>query len=335
MIKIKKFIPKKIKNKLKKIFFNIKVFPKQLKYYCEINIKHVFFKNRLNQCKKEIKIYDIFIFFNELDLLEIRLNILNNYVDYFVIIEATKTFTGKDKELFFEENKDRFKKFSDKIIHFVVDDMPENKTELKDALKNKNLSDLQKQIITDTCSSDNIPADQDYWLREFYQKECMKKPLQNLNDNDFCFISDLDEIWNPKVKIDYSKDCIYKLKQKMYVYYLNNRSSENWTGTFAAKYKNIKNKSINHLDTPDKTKYLYLNNGGWHFTFQGDILEIKKKLEAYGHQEYNNDKIKDNLEKMLENNQDFINRGYTLWKSERKLPQYIIKNKDKYKHLLK
>ena len=71
-------------------------------------------------------IYDCFIFFNELDLLEIRLSELYNYVDYFVIVEANKTFKGKSKPFYFEENKQKYKKYLDKIIHVKVYDMPKS-----------------------------------------------------------------------------------------------------------------------------------------------------------------------------------------------------------------
>ena len=69
-------------------------------------------------------IYDTFIFFNELDLLTIRLNILDGAVDKFVLVESTKTFQGTNKPLFFNENKEKYLKFSKKIIHIIVDDMP-------------------------------------------------------------------------------------------------------------------------------------------------------------------------------------------------------------------
>jgi hypothetical protein len=71
-------------------------------------------------------IYDAFLFFNELDLLDIRLNLLNDVVDKFVVVESTVTFSGKTKKLFFDENKQMFEKFSDKIIHIVVSDTPEH-----------------------------------------------------------------------------------------------------------------------------------------------------------------------------------------------------------------
>jgi beta-1,4-mannosyl-glycoprotein beta-1,4-N-acetylglucosaminyltransferase len=68
-----------------------------------------------------MKIIDCFTFYNELKLLEYRLNILYNIVDYFIIVEANQTHQGKSKKLYYNENKNRFEKFQDKIIHIVVD----------------------------------------------------------------------------------------------------------------------------------------------------------------------------------------------------------------------
>ena len=68
-----------------------------------------------------VDIYDCFIFYNELELLELRLNELDDIVDYFVIIEATETFQGQTKPLYFEQKKEEFSEFEDKIIHHIVD----------------------------------------------------------------------------------------------------------------------------------------------------------------------------------------------------------------------
>lgn len=71
-----------------------------------------------------MKIIDCFIFYNELDLLTYRFNLLNNIVDYFIIVESTHTFVGKEKKLFFNDNKQLFENFTNKIIHIIVDDLP-------------------------------------------------------------------------------------------------------------------------------------------------------------------------------------------------------------------
>lgn len=282
-----------------------------------------------------MKKYDIFTFFNELELLEIRLNILYNHVDFFVIIESTETFSGKPKNLFFKENKHLFKKFEDKIIHYVIKDTPRDREDLEKRLRNKNINPLDKEIINYTLTSDNIPEGQIHWFKEFYQKESIKKALTTLDDNDVCFISDVDEIWNPVVKINYEKNDIFKLKQLVYSYYLNNRSDEPWAGTLVTEYGNIRKNCLNHLRTAKKTKYTFIENGGWHFTNQGGVERIKTKLESYGHQEFNNTVIKSRLKKRMEKNEDFVGRKFNFWIDESDLPEYILNNKFKYKNFFK
>src|ERR1700679_2349278 len=104
-------------------------------------------------------IYDCFTFFNELDILEIRLNVLKNVVDKFVLVEATRTFQGKEKNLFFEENKIRFKEFEDRIIHIVIDTYPVNEGNsawfLEDYQRNmimdglKNCTEYDRILVSD------------------------------------------------------------------------------------------------------------------------------------------------------------------------------------------
>lgn len=296
-------------------------------------------KKEIENYRENIKIYDIFLFFNELELLEIRLNILDKYVDYFVIIESTETFTGLPKKLYFEENKHLFEKWKHKILHYVVKDTPKNEEDLKTRLSIKDLNPLDREIVICTLNTDNVPDKKEVqWLKEFYQKEATKRILTELNDDDFCYISDLDEIWNPEIIIDYSKDDIYKYRQTAYIYYLNNRSNENWrgwVGTIGTKYKNIKNSSINHIRTPRKNKFTVLWNGGWHFSFQGGENKIVKKLEAYSHQEINTSKIKSQIKNTISENRDIRGRHIKFWNDESKLPKYLLENKEKYSELFR
>lgn len=285
--------------------------------------------------RKTIDVYDVFTFFNELELLEIRLNILAPSVDRFVIIESNETFSGKPKELIFEQNKDRFKQFANKIIHYVIDDVPKDEDDLKKRLENPKIGDLDKEIITNALTSDNIPKGAIHWLKEFYQKESIKKALVGLNDNDICFVSDVDEIWTPEMLIDFRRNDVFKLRQLVYAYYLNNRSDESWAGTLVTKYKTIREGCVNHLRTVGKTKHTYLKNGGWHFTNQGGADRIRTKLESYGHQEFNTDSIKSEIEKKMESNKDFVGRRFKFWTDERDLPYYIKAHRDRYKHFFK
>jgi beta-1,4-mannosyl-glycoprotein beta-1,4-N-acetylglucosaminyltransferase len=247
-------------------------------------------------------VYDCFSFFNELDLLEIRLNILDKYVDYFVLGESYQTFSGKQKLLFYQENKERFAKWNHKIIHIIHPIIP-------------------------FIDSFQIAG---------YQKDNLKSVLINLNDDDIVYFGDTDEIWKPKEITD---DKVYNLKQINYSYYLNNRSSEQWVGTIVSKYKNIKNGSFNEFRAKHINE---LNDGGWHFTNMGGLDQIIKKLESYDHQEFNNDYIKSQLKNRIENGQDYVGRYYdwlgnpfTFKIDEQDLPKFLIENKQKYIHLFK
>jgi beta-1,4-mannosyl-glycoprotein beta-1,4-N-acetylglucosaminyltransferase len=295
---------------------------------------------QIKEYRKKIKIYDIFSFFNELDLLEIRLNILDPYVDFFVLIESTKTFSGDTKPLHYQINKERYKKWNHKIIHYVIQDAPSSEDDLRARLHNTELSVLDRKIIKETLTTDNVDRSKNHWMREFYIKECIKKALVHLNDDDICYISDLDEIWNPDLLIDYSKDNIFKPILLPYAYYLNNRTNEHWegwTGTIVTKYKNVKSSCLNHIRTHKKMreKYTYLLNGGWHFGFQGGYEGAKRKIIESNHFWYNSSETLPNLENRIRSNKDFRGRNIRLWKDEKNLPIFLQKNKEKYKKFFK
>lgn len=343
MIKfLKEKTPVKIKNVIKSLL-NIKknvieYIKKPLYFIIEKKRKKTWLsKDELAEYRKKIKIYDAFNFFNELEILDVRLNILNEYVDYFVIVESTLTHSGLPKELFYEKNKNLFKKFEHKIIHYVINNSPKSFEEARERLKDPVTSEFDRNVLKEALSSDNIEPGNSNFLRDFYEKEYIKKPLIGLSDDDFCFVSDLDEIWNPEMLIDYSRDDIFKPQQDGYIYYLNNRTNEidGWTGTIGTKYKNIKNNCLNHLRTRGKTKYTIINNGGWHFSFQGGAERVKTKIESYSHQEINNNNIKSQIDNKLIKNKDIRGRYIKFWKDESKLPKYILENKEKYKEFFK
>lgn len=343
---LKKIIPTPLQHRIWRIRRRVGFLKATIKYFIGPGIPNIIrdtFRQRhskqwISEYRKSIKIYDCFYFFNEVDLLEIRLNILDRFVDYFVIMEATETFTGLPKKLIFNENKNRFKSFAHKIIYHVTKDTPADENDLRKRLYDKDLNDLDKEIICNALTTDNVPRGEAHWLKEFYQKESLKKALVGLSDDDFVFVSDVDEIWNPDIKIDYSQDDVYKYKQVAYYYFLNNRSNDDWlgwTGTVATKYKNIKNACLNHLRTHSKNKYTVIKNGGWHFTFQGGAEQIRKKLESYGHKEFNTPEIKSHLEEAILTNRDYRGRRLRFWNDESKLPKYILENRTKYSHLFK
>lgn len=245
--------------------------------------------------------YDIFTFCNELDLLEIRMEILDAHVDYFVIVEAPVTFSGVPKPLHYLENRERFAKWHHKIIHYVVEEGDEELMEL-------------------ARKSPNTATGEHYWVREFYQKESIKKALVNLKDEDICYVSDVDEIWNPNMDL-MIEDAVYKPKQLPYIYWLNFRTSEDWlgwTGTIVTRYKNIRDACLNHLRTDDMTDYVVIENGGWHFNAIGG-KEAKK--EAFRHPVYEDRHVWDARE---------VNTRF----DENDLPEYILNNRKKWKKYL-
>lgn len=253
-----------------------------------------------------MKIYDCFTFFNELDLLDIRLNTLNDVVDYFVLVESKKTFTKNDKPLYYEDNKHLFKQFEDKIIHVVLDDLP------------------------------NTNA----WGNEYYQRNSILKGLTECKDSDIVIISDVDEIPNP-ADILSTASCmddksICGFNQKLYYYYINMYVCDNWIGSKMSTFSKFKEFSPQSFRI-NGFGINVIPNGGWHFSYVGGIDRIKYKIESFAHQEINNDAFKSNIESRL-------NSGVSIFDENQKFkcvdfdltyPKYILNNLEKFKHLIK
>lgn len=227
-------------------------------------------------------IYDIFSFNNELDMLGLRLEILSPYVDYFVLVEADRTFSGKEKPLYYDVSKEKFAKFQDRIIHYKVEDSPISFT---DGFCDQNLLRI-------ALASDNVTKEHICWLVEFYQKESIKKALVGLQPDDICVVSDIDEIWNPNidlVNLPVGGIGLYKPRiNNCYVEYLNVRTNENWTfftGPIICRYEMIKNNCLNHLRTQRKMNHIYefIEDGGWHFNALGGS---DKKISDFQHPVY-------------------------------------------------
>jgi beta-1,4-mannosyl-glycoprotein beta-1,4-N-acetylglucosaminyltransferase len=268
--------------------------------------------------------YDIFYFFNEFDLLEMRLEMFDKHVDYFVICEANETFAGKKKDLALKDNMGRYAKWKHKIIYHEVTDVP---TDFWD-------SKSDQKILGWARSSPNVTREHLCWMKEFYIKEHVRKALTHLKPDDVCYISDLDEFWNPDMKLDFTKDVVYKPKQLPYSYYLNLRTNEDWlgwSGTIACNYKVLSGGILNHLRTDDLTEFVVVENGGWHFGNQGGVEGIKQKLLAMGHPAYDVNDLVPKLEERVNAGIDFRGRPFKMWVEEKDLPEYLITNKNKWR----
>lgn len=210
--------------------------------------------------EKKVKVYDCFPFFNELELLEVRLHELYEEVDHFVIVENPLTQSGNEKKLYFEENKQRFSKFLDKIIHIVG------------PKREKPLSD---------------------WHRENAQRNDIMLGLKNAKDDDIVIISDLDEIVKREKIIEIKNYILAKkdpirLDLKMYRYFLNRRDMnvDIWRLAYASSFKTLKKYSPQHLRCEYNYEN-YLEDAGWHFTDMGWISRFAYKINSCAHQERN------------------------------------------------
>ena len=270
------------------------------------------------------KIYDCFMLNNEIDLLNIRLNILDKYVDYFVIIESAETHSGKKKKLTFDITK--FRKFNKKILYGVIEKFPVNSTS---------------------------------WQKENYQRNYISEFLNTADDDDFIIISDLDEIPNlENVYLDNISEKVIIFKQRLFFYKLNfGELVPSWHGSRCIKKKNLKNPQwLRNLKTYKKYKFFrfdkiffsptyehnikIIENGGWHFTWMGNINSIKNKLESTAHTELNsleinNDPfIKNCIENLRSLDQKQKIKLQKLPLSRDFMPEFILNNLKTYQHLL-
>jgi beta-1,4-mannosyl-glycoprotein beta-1,4-N-acetylglucosaminyltransferase len=246
----------------------------------------------------------------ELDLLEIRLNYLNPIVDFFVLVEAEFTQTGHRKELFFENNKERYKTFLHKIIPIKLD---------------------TPKKIYNSWEQDTTT----WWENENYQRNSISIGLSrlNLNNDDIIIVSDLDEIPSiNSIQIYKNKNLIgqISLQQEMYYYYLNLKASYYWRGSQLLRYGNIVDGNIQK--TRDARNLCpILTEGGWHFSYIGGPKAILNKInsvcETSLHDDYKDIEVINNF--MYTNTLHFNNSKLEIVP----VPQFI--DIEKYKHIMK
>lgn len=276
-------------------------------------------------------IYDTFCFFNELEILEMRLNILDEVVDYFVICESSVTHTGEDKPFYFEENKALFEKFLPKIIHLKVFDTPNDFVNLPPSSDSEV---LRIYSFIDETRCFNRQNEVEYG-RDFFQKESVRRGLLDCDDDDIILFSDCDEIPNPTIleNLSCNPGEIISLEQKMYLYYLNVLKQTDWLGTRIVKYGDVKKMSLNDIRAK---KHRVLANGGWHFSYMGGVERVKTKIKSFSAQELVNEKVLNSVEINIQNNTDPFFRGQMNTVSiDDSFPKFILKNVDRYEKMIK
>lgn len=265
-------------------------------------------------------VYDCFQFFNELDILKIRLNVLNDVVDRFVVSEATETFSGIKKPLYYEENKEMFAEFADKIIHVVVEDTPEGGTHERDT----------------------------------FQKNAVTRGLAGCTDDDVIIFSDLDEIPNPEkireILGNFREDRIYHFAQRLFYCYLNMEEvsgnllsyagefegvkRKKWIGTKMLSYKLLRDQNLllGELRFPERKEIgIRVDDGGWHFGYMGghgekDIRKrVQEKVVSAAHQEYNSRHVLSQVTDQIKDGKDIFGRNAQFVRCEidETFPKYI------------
>lgn len=200
---------------------------------------------------------DCFIFYNELKLLDFRLEYLYDHVDFFVLVEASHTFVGNPKQLYFDTNKDRYTKYLDKIIHIKVNDMPNTKNP---------------------------------WDNEIHQRNCIKRgldtiqSLHTLNNNDKIVIGDLDEIPDAEMLKIIDSQC-YNLMMRQYFYDIEHfYDNVIWRASKSVNLETIQTKTIQEIRDTMFHNYVTC---GWHLSYFGNVDFIINKLANFSHQNYN------------------------------------------------
>ena len=290
-----------------------------------------------------MKIYDCFMYFDEDIVLDVRLNFLNKFVDQFVIIESVYNHRGEKRVPLFKI--DKFKKYKDKIKYILINDIPPGIE-----IINKEDEDVYRKSIFNASK------------RENFQRNQILKGLTEANEEDWIIISDLDEIPNlSKINLKNTKDKLIFFNQHMMYYKFNLKLNDYiWVGSKACKMKNlqspqwirdIKNKNYGwwridiFFSNRKYNNILFVEEGGWHFSYLKNPKGIEKKLKSYLHHiDYDLNPVGvEGIEKMINNKRTIYNI-----KADQKenkfdginklskininlLPSYILENKDKFK----
>ena len=241
-----------------------------------------------------VKIIDAFIFYNELKMLKFRLTELYEVVDYFVIVEAKHTFAGNVKRLYIKENMSEFESFIDKIIHIIVEDMP-------------NINNA--------------------WENEYHQRRCINRGIEkiDLDDDDLIIISDCDEVVNYKILLELKNNDKYlnnfneivNLNMEMYYYNLECIDTNIWQFPKLLTFRKYKQCESDAQKIRMALNFYSLTNSGWHFSYFGDVNFIKNKIKNFAHQEFNDEKYLDEkkIENQIKNCSDlFFREGAHNWK---------------------
>lgn len=299
-------------------------------------------------------VYDCIPFFNELDILNLRLHVLNDCVDRFIIEESTRTFSGEPKELCFEKNKEMFAPFLSKIDYVVVSD-----------------DVMEEDGIHENPAAEHyapaIPGQPLTHRRDYFQKNHLMDALKDVTEDDILLFGDLDEIPNPDTLKDliaaFDREKVYHLAQRNFYVFLNMEEkpvqlhsitgefpdilpeNRKWLGTKVCSLRNIPAEGIVRLrDLVPVTdpRSVRVENGGWHFGYMGGhgeanvLNRIGTKIRAAAHQEYNDSEIiAETMDKLILG-QDIFGRNAHFERVEldNTYPSWLLSHRADYEYLI-
>lgn len=275
-------------------------------------------------------IYDCIPFFNELDILKLRMQILAPYVDRFVLEEASVTFSGEKKEMLFSKNREMFREFEDKIIYIAVENSP------------------MSGVTTHE--------------RDKFQKNQLIRGMDGCKPDDIVIFSDVDEIPNPETLQEILKDFdpskIYHMAQRMFYCFLNMEevsgnllsitgefpqvTRRQWLGTKICSFGNLPREGIVYLRevSPEDPRSVRVADGGWHFGYMGGERDVAKrigvKVQAAAHQEYNKSRYLNEAVDRLLCGEDIFGRNarFVQVPIDETYPKYLREHQEEYAFLI-
>lgn len=260
-------------------------------------------------------IIDAITFFNELDLLEFRLKLYEDAVDYHIICESNMTHSGLPKPYYLEQEWTRFSKWKNKIIYLQIEQSTEG------------LAFDNVTYYTPTNGS---------WVLEQQQRSALILGQDIISDDDTVLIGDLDEFPDPQAigamqQVINTDKSVFPLSfsQLFHYYYMNCQNigfERQWNGTVIATGKQFKELGPQHL-RDNRNSYQAIRNGGYHFSYLGGIEKIQEKIKSFAHTEFNREDIlsDENLQRSLENGEDIFKRPNVAYKfvSLEEYPEHI------------
>lgn len=327
---------------LKRFYYWAKIRVKSFLYSLPFDLKEIpylpslLLKERNQKSFLKNKTFDCSFFYNEFEILEMRLQFLANYVDKFIVIECIYDLTGAPKKVLLQDkiHSAPFKDYN--ITVFVLDWLPFNFESLDERVLS--LPDgCEKTALVRTRHNDILPKDGSgpvYWINEFYFKERLLCALENedISDQDTVFISDVDEFWNPLARYPTNSKLPSLFKLDGYIYYMDNLTNDtykNWTGTCCVRYSKLKASGVNSCRAHNNLPRWLVYKGGWHFSAMGGKEKLKEKIAMWDPNDFGDGVLID-LEQTIMRSKDLRGRNISSQRNTKGLPPPILQFRTKF-----